>query len=394
MLDDAMGNLGEMDRNAVVLRFFENKSAAQVAGALKISEAAANKRMSRALEKLRKFFSKRGVSSTTAIISGVISIHSVQVAPAAIAKSVTLAAAAKGAAASGSLLTLANGALKAMAWTKAKMAVAAGVTIILAAGTATVVIKTTVAAATPSSKDLSWADDPKYWQLDFGNADPQQSMKTMNARTAAFEKRINSLPPVLILRPTRFRTNLGYMGSNDKVLARGSTLSALIQSAYDAQIRMLLPTNFPNDKFDLMLTLPNHGKEALQQEIKNRFGFVAHIETIETNILILRVKSSDAPAPQPTKGGLPSYPTRSPQNKIDIKNQELAGVAACFSAILKERVVNETGIKDRYDVSLQWQVKPGETSEDAFKRTVFEQLGLEFVPDRKSFQYLVVQKVP
>jgi RNA polymerase sigma factor (sigma-70 family) len=140
LLDDAMGGLGETDRNAVVLRFFENRTAAEVADALQLTEAAAHKRVNRALEKLRKFFTKRGVSSTTAIIVGTISANSVQAAPVALAKSVTAVAIAKGAAASGSTLTLIKGALKIMAWTKMKTAVGVGAIIILAAGTTTTIM--------------------------------------------------------------------------------------------------------------------------------------------------------------------------------------------------------------------------------------------------------------
>src|ERR1035437_5796907 len=137
LLDEAMGRLGETDRNAVVLRFFENKTAQEVAAKLKLNEAAAHKRVSRAVEKLRKFFTKRGVVSTTEIIAGAISANSVQAAPVALAKTVTAVAIAKGAAASGSTLTLIKGALKIMAWTKAKTAVVVGAAVLLAAGTAT-----------------------------------------------------------------------------------------------------------------------------------------------------------------------------------------------------------------------------------------------------------------
>jgi len=56
LLDEAMRRLGEADRNAVVLRFFENKTAQEVATTLKLNEGAARKRVSRALEKLRKYF--------------------------------------------------------------------------------------------------------------------------------------------------------------------------------------------------------------------------------------------------------------------------------------------------------------------------------------------------
>ncbi len=132
LLDGAMEQLGQKDHDALVLRFFENKTFAEVGATLGASEDAAKMRVNRALEKLRKFFGRRGVSSTTAIIAGTISAKSVQAAPVALAKSVTAVAIAKGAAASGSTLTLIKGALKIMAWTKAKTAVVVGVGVLLA----------------------------------------------------------------------------------------------------------------------------------------------------------------------------------------------------------------------------------------------------------------------
>jgi RNA polymerase sigma factor (sigma-70 family) len=132
LLEDAMGRLGEKDRDAIVLRFFEGKSFQEIGAAAGATENAAKKRVAHALEKLRKFFGKRGVNSTTAIIAGTISANSVQAAPVALAKSVTLVAMTKGVAASGSTLTLIKGALKIMAWTKAKTAIIASMAIIFA----------------------------------------------------------------------------------------------------------------------------------------------------------------------------------------------------------------------------------------------------------------------
>jgi RNA polymerase sigma factor (sigma-70 family) len=136
-LDEAMAGLGASERDALVLRYFQNQSMAEVGKFLGLAENTAQKRVSRALEKLRRYFSKRGVSSTTAIIAGAISANSVQAAPVALAKSVTAIAVAKGAAASGSTLTLIKGALKIMAWTKMKTAMIVGVGVLLAAGTTT-----------------------------------------------------------------------------------------------------------------------------------------------------------------------------------------------------------------------------------------------------------------
>jgi RNA polymerase sigma factor (sigma-70 family) len=147
LLDEAMGRLGQTDRDAVVLRYFENKSAAEIGAALRMNEETARRRVNRALEKLRKFFAKRGVNSAAATIAETISINSVHAAPVTLAKTVTVAAIAKGATASASTLTLIKGALKIMAWTKAKTAIVAGVVVLLVAGTATVGLKMAHAAS-------------------------------------------------------------------------------------------------------------------------------------------------------------------------------------------------------------------------------------------------------
>ncbi len=114
LLDDAMGRLGEKERNAIILRFFENRTPPEVAAALKLNEATARKRVSRALEKVRKFFARRGVVLTTAIIAGTISGNCVQAAPAVLANSATAVAIARGAVAGGSTLTLVKATLIAM----------------------------------------------------------------------------------------------------------------------------------------------------------------------------------------------------------------------------------------------------------------------------------------
>ncbi len=86
LLEEAMLRLGQTDRDALVLRFFEGRSLNEVGAALGASEDAAKKRVNRALEKLRKFFSKRGIASTTAIFTGAISANSVQAAPVELVK--------------------------------------------------------------------------------------------------------------------------------------------------------------------------------------------------------------------------------------------------------------------------------------------------------------------
>jgi len=133
-LDRAMAGLSTVERNALVLRYFQNKGLAEVGQSLKLSENAAQKRIARALEKLRRFFSERGVDSTANSIAETISNHSIQAVPAALAKSVAAGALAKGATASASTITLTKGALKIMAWTKTKTIIAGTITALLVGG--------------------------------------------------------------------------------------------------------------------------------------------------------------------------------------------------------------------------------------------------------------------
>ena len=140
LLEEAMTQLGEKDRALLALRFFENKSGAETAAALGIQEWAVHKRTSRAVEKLRGFFSRRGVSVSAGVLIAAVSANSLQAAPAGLAVTVT-AAAAKGAAVSGSTLTLIKGALKLMAWAKAKTAIIATAGVILATGATAIVVR-------------------------------------------------------------------------------------------------------------------------------------------------------------------------------------------------------------------------------------------------------------
>ena len=131
LLDAAMAGLGEKDRNAIVLRYVEGKDLKEVGVALGASEDAAKKRVSRAVEKLRGFFSKRGVMLSSAALAGAISANAMQAAPAGLAATVATAA-VKGAVATASTLTLVKGTLKLMAWTKVKIAVGLSMAAVVA----------------------------------------------------------------------------------------------------------------------------------------------------------------------------------------------------------------------------------------------------------------------
>jgi RNA polymerase sigma factor (sigma-70 family) len=92
-LDAALGELDEADRDAVMLRYFERKSALEMAQIFGVSDAAAQKRVSRAVERLREFFAKRGVRVGASALAVVVSANAIQAAPVGLAISISTAAA-------------------------------------------------------------------------------------------------------------------------------------------------------------------------------------------------------------------------------------------------------------------------------------------------------------
>jgi len=91
-LDAALDELESADRDMLMLRYFEKKSARDAAAQLGISEDAAQKRMSRAVERLREFFAKRGVTVGASGLAVAISANGMQAAPAGLALTISTAA--------------------------------------------------------------------------------------------------------------------------------------------------------------------------------------------------------------------------------------------------------------------------------------------------------------
>jgi len=85
LLDEVMCRLPSADREAVVLRYFQNRPLAQVGHALGVGENAARMRVSRALERLRRELARRGIRSTAAALSMALSAHAVAPAPTGLA---------------------------------------------------------------------------------------------------------------------------------------------------------------------------------------------------------------------------------------------------------------------------------------------------------------------
>ncbi len=394
VLDDAMHALRTADRDAVLLRYFENKSLADVGAALGVSEDAARVRVNRALDKLHALLAKQGIKFGGALLATAVAENSVQAAPAALLAKVSVIA-AKGAATTSSISALVKGALKTIAWIKAQTIVLVGVSVLLAAVTTTVLVKE---LSLPKITDEMWMVE--------GDA-------------------IKQLPPVLILRRSHFQgQQMGFVQRGEKRVWRNVQFELIFPIAYPlpgpARCVQLVP--LPNasyswenpmspqltNGFDLMMTLTNQPHEALRQEIKNQLGIVAHREIIETNVLLLKIVKTGASGLKPVNGRVASIDNAAPfksSSGYSVKNAEtLKNMITGMEAVLKIPILDRTGLNGFYDITLKLDglklaaangdpKKWMEIERQLIDKALLDQLGLELVPSREPIEMLVVEKV-
>lgn len=91
VLDEAVAALSETDRQAILLRFFENKSLREIGESLGTTDDAAQKRVTRALDQLRTLLARRGLTVTAAGLAADLSAHATLIAPAALGSAITSA---------------------------------------------------------------------------------------------------------------------------------------------------------------------------------------------------------------------------------------------------------------------------------------------------------------
>ena len=92
MLDAAIGKLRDSDRKAILLRFYERKSFAEIGTILGTAEEAARKRVSRAVDQLRTIFAQQEKVIPAAALGTLLFTKLAPPAPAGLAESVTSAA--------------------------------------------------------------------------------------------------------------------------------------------------------------------------------------------------------------------------------------------------------------------------------------------------------------
>jgi RNA polymerase sigma factor (sigma-70 family) len=131
VLDDALARLGRTDRNAIVLKYYSGLSATEVAEHLGVSAAAAKRRLSRALQKLRDMLTQNGLKMTPAAVLDRLELVSATALPARLASKVLLNA-MNPAGTSSTGVAVARGVIHTMQWMRIKLISAAAMVIVIA----------------------------------------------------------------------------------------------------------------------------------------------------------------------------------------------------------------------------------------------------------------------
>jgi len=152
-LENGLTHLAGGERDAVLLRYFQGKSMRETAAVLGITEDAAAKRVSRALERLRAFFGSRGIAIPAIAIASTVAARAVEAAPAGLAASVssTAIAATTGTAVAAHMATASSHVIRAMYLAKAKVVATIISSIIGAGAVAAIIAQSRFAAPVPPS---------------------------------------------------------------------------------------------------------------------------------------------------------------------------------------------------------------------------------------------------
>ncbi|MBC7981093.1 MAG: TIGR03435 family protein [Armatimonadetes bacterium] len=217
------------------------------------------------------------------------------------------------------------------------------------------------------------------------------------------------LPPLLILRPTRFdREGLGrdvtHVMGQLRMRLKNQLLEHLLADACDFKVdgnywprpaRMVLPPNLPKERYDLLLTVPD-GLGALQKEIRKQFHLTVRREVREVDALVIKDKtpetSADSEKHAPTTGSISS--TQTTGQPPLWRQLSLWDIAQNIEGQQGKPVLVQTASTNRFDLSIQPVMKDGKLAydEEVLRRAFHDQLGLDIVPSREKVEMLVVEE--
>jgi uncharacterized protein (TIGR03435 family) len=201
-----------------------------------------------------------------------------------------------------------------------------------------------------------------------------------------------------MLIPSEYTAPSGGWAMSRSNLAIGIRMPAhfVVQSAYDwkSNSRMIFADDVPEGEFDFIANLPTGSLEALQGEIKKRWGIVAVRELRQTNVVVLKLDHTNAPGLRIATGS--PAPVQLEAAAQTVRSRSLESFATSLETMLRLPVVDQTGLTNLYDVQFPRVRVSGGLQDDNFKLVqsmVLDRLGLDLVQTNMPIEMLVVKKV-
>lgn len=228
-----------------------------------------------------------------------------------------------------------------------------------------------------------------------------------DAYFAMDERNLERAPAGLdVIRPTHFSLSIfrkgiiwtpGRRTDGARIMGRNVSLRDIIAVAWQAPAdRVVMPAGAPTNNFDFIVTVSQPRKQ-LQKAIRRQFGYTVDKESVETEVLALKVADPSLPG-LTVSAADEKQDTDYKKGRLYVTHVQLKALTGSLEQILKTPLVDETGLTNYYDLSLAWNRQLQERlSREATARLALDKIlsdwGLALEPDTASMEMLVIKNV-
>lgn len=247
---------------------------------------------------------------------------------------------------------------------------------------------------------------------------------------AAMQGLAQTATPTRVSAPTRFDVvsihlsdpsmtteDLNY--DQGQIICKGITLPFLVQSAYGIRPFQLsgIPRSLDSQKYDIDAKLDDPSKERpanemtpdllkarseldqlrLQAILKERFHLKLHTVTKKSTVFVLSVTKNGPKLQKSSKdGGYMHMHGLGTETQIEAKNETMPDFAEELAYVVSNKVVDKTGLTDRYDFSMKWtssQTIDSNATGPSLFTALQEQLGLKLKTQKGPVEMYVVDHI-
>jgi uncharacterized protein (TIGR03435 family) len=186
----------------------------------------------------------------------------------------------------------------------------------------------------------------------------------------------------------------GLTDENGRYDAYGETLRNILSNAYQIpENRVDAPEWCSKVSYDFSIVTPQHGEDLrwplLKQALEAAFRLKLHKEMKETRVYVLRKMDGQQPKLSPARTQGKSLHWDPGKGEAEAMGSSVGVIAHVAQVALGEDVLDETGLTERYDFNLKWDVNQPTSIIDAIR----DQLGLELVAERRNLEHLVIDSI-